>query len=266
MTPTDQPSDRPADSGAGSGTSLDQHNTEIHENRRSWEKKKCLRNAYAVFYRLIAGCLNQDLEGMKLELGSGMGNIKEFIPDCITSDLFPNPWLDRMESAYQLDFPDASISNIILFDVWHHLQYPANALAEARRVLVPGGRMIIMDPAMSLVGRLVYGLCHHEPLGLNVRFAEAPVPLESKNGTGYFAAQSAAHRVFLKREIPALLESWKVESIQRITSFTYLGSGGFRGPQLFPDFAIPFLSVVDRALGCFPALFSARMLVVLSKL
>ncbi|MFZ4775534.1 MAG: class I SAM-dependent methyltransferase [Terrimicrobiaceae bacterium] len=245
--------------------SLDQHNTEIHENRRSWEKKKSLRFAYAGFYRMIADCLDPDLEGLKLELGSGMGNIKDFIPDCITSDLFPNPWLDRIESAYHLDFADASISHIILFDVWHHLEYPANALAEARRVLVPGGRMIIMDPAMSLLGRLVYGKYHHEPLGFNVPFPEVPVPLESKNGPGYFAAQAAAHRVFLKREIPALLDGWNIESTQRITSFTYLGSGGFRGPQLFPDFAIPFLSVVDRTLGYFPGLFSARMLVVLSK-
>jgi hypothetical protein len=48
-------------------------------------------------------------------------------------------------------------------DVWHHLEHPANALAEFRRVLVPRGRVIILEPAMSVVGRLVYGNCHHEP-------------------------------------------------------------------------------------------------------
>ena len=65
-----------------------------------------------------------------------------------------------------MSFEDGSVANLILFDVWHHLEYPAAALAEFHRVLVPQGRLIIFDPAMGLLGRIVYGLFHHEPLGL----------------------------------------------------------------------------------------------------
>ena len=80
-----------------------------------------------------------------------MGNIRDHLPECITTDLFPNPWLDRVENA-QLSFYDSSVGHLTLFDVWHHLEYPANALAEFRRVLVPRGRVIILEPAMSVGG------------------------------------------------------------------------------------------------------------------
>ncbi|MEI6493860.1 MAG: class I SAM-dependent methyltransferase [Verrucomicrobiota bacterium] len=249
-----------------SETNLDQHNIEIHENRLAWEKKKSLRMAYGRFYAAIAGHIQPGLPGLKLELGSGMGNIKQYIPDCITSDLFPNPWLDRVENAYALNFPDGSIGHLILFDVWHHLEYPANALKEARRVLVPGGKIILMEPAMSLVGRLVYGNCHHEPLGFESKFSDVPADISAPEATRYFAAQSSAHRMFLKRELPGVLRGWDVCSIRQITSFAYLGSGGFRGPQLYPDFVAPAVRLADSVLGLLPDMFAARILAVLKKL
>jgi len=246
-------------------TNLGQHDIEIHENRLAWEKKKALRMAYARFYAIIARHILPGLPGLKLELGSGMGNIKQHIPDCITSDLFPNPWLDRMENAYALNFPDDSIGHLILFDVWHHLEYPANALKEARRVLVPGGRIILMEPAMSLVGRLIYGNCHHESLGFDSKFADVPVDISDTKATRYFAAQSSAHRIFLRRELPGILSGWNVDCVKKIPSFAYLGSGGFRGPQLYPDFAAPAVRLADSVLGLLPAIFAARIVVVLTK-
>ncbi len=249
-----------------SGCNLDQHNIEIYENRRAWEKKKALRLAYGQFYEGIAGQMRVGLPGLKLELGSGMGNIKQFIPDCMTSDLFPNPWLDRVENAYALSFPNGSLSHLIMFDVWHHLEHPANALMEARRVLAPGGRIILMEPAMSLTGRLIYGNCHHEPLGFDAEFREVPIDISVPEATRYFAAQSSAHRIFLKRKFPELLKGWSVDCVKQMASFAYLGSGGFRGPQIYPDWAYPLVRLADCVLGMAPSIFAARIMVVLTKL
>ena len=35
--------------------------------------------------------------------------------------------------------PTERWSNLILFDVWHHLEYPGSAMAEFARVLAPKG-------------------------------------------------------------------------------------------------------------------------------
>jgi SAM-dependent methyltransferase len=243
----------------------EQHNREIHENRKAWASKPVLRRVYAEFYRAICDSMDLSMPGLKVELGSGMGNIRDHIPECLLTDLFPNSWLDRVENAYRLSFPDASVGHLVLFDVWHHLEHPANALAEFRRVLVPRGRVILLEPAMSAVGRLIYGNCHHEPLGFEAPLSDCLADLDAPDATRYFAAQSSAHRIFLRRELPGLLEGWEIRAIRPITSFAYFGSGGFRGRQLCPESLYSLVKLADGILGLAPRLFAARLLICISR-
>mgnify|MGYP001814106170 FL=1 len=151
------------------------HNDEIAQNLEHWNRKPSLQKSYSAFHQLMAQYLAEPAGGQVVELGSGIGNIKETIPDCLRTDLFPNPWIDQVENAYQLSFSDESVSNLIMFDVFHHLRYPGTALAEAFRVCSPGGRLIIFEPCVSLLGRLVYGPLHAEPLALTEEFTwQAP--------------------------------------------------------------------------------------------
>ena len=214
---------------------------------------------------MIASRVDRSIPGLIVELGSGMGAIKEVIPDCVTTDLFPNPWLDRRENAYQLSFADGSVSNLILFDVWHHLRYPATALAEFRRVLAPGGRVIVFDPAISLAGRVIYGLFHHEPVALH-----QPVTWEAPEGfkpadADYFAAQGAATRIFWRREAPDRLAGWNLSEAAPLPSFEYFATGGFSGLQIGGVRLAGFWRLLDRNLARWPNLFAARLLVVLKK-
>jgi hypothetical protein len=93
----------------------EQHNREIHENQKAWARKPVLRRAYAELYRTICENIEPSIPGKKVEPGSGMGNIRKHLPECITTDMFPNPWLDRVENAYQLSFSDSSVGHPILF-------------------------------------------------------------------------------------------------------------------------------------------------------
>lgn len=67
--------------------------------------------------------------------------------------------------GYELPFRSASLSHVVLFDVFHHLRAPNAFLREARRVLGPAGRLILFEPYISWTSYPIYGLLHHEPMG-----------------------------------------------------------------------------------------------------
>lgn len=247
--------------------SIDQHNEEIHENLRHWNKKPQLQAEYKRFYQRIASKLDNLPQGDVLECGSGIGNIKTAFPQAITSDLFPNPWLDRQENIYKLNFADNSLSAVVLFDVFHHLQFPGNALKELYRTVNHGGRVIIFEPSMGLFGRMVLGLFHHEPLGFSKPISwSAPADFDP-GATKYYAAQGNAWRIFDAKEKNAELSDsgWLVKEISYFPALAWLLTGGFRGPSLYPASLKFMIKFMDRALSLSSRFFSARMIVVLEK-
>ncbi|MEK7642540.1 MAG: class I SAM-dependent methyltransferase [Patescibacteria group bacterium] len=245
---------------------IEQHNIEIQKNLESWQKKPLLREIYRGFYNLILGWVRKDLKGETVELGSGIGNFKSVYPECIATDIFPNPWIDQVESAYKLSFSDNSVSNLVMFDVFHHLAYPGSALLEAKRVLIREGRVIIFEPYISLFGLLVYGFLHHEPVGLFQKINWL-CPNGENPDAKYYAAQGNATRIFggsLKLRAKRL-KDWKIIEIKKISAISYVLSGGFSKPSFYSLKFLPFIKKIEKILDLLPHLFATRILVVLEK-
>ncbi len=242
-------------------TPLTQHQTEIGRNLDAWQNKPLLRQIYAGFYERIVGLLDAELPGRIIEIGSGVGNLKSHLPPAVSTDLFPSPWLDLVCDGYELPFRDGSLSHLILFDVFHHVRAPSALLREARRVLTRQGRLILFEPYISWFSLPVYGLLHHEPVAWRapIDFAdELPRPRD------YYAAQGNATRLFFRREMGDWPVGWSVFHAEVFASFSYLLSGGFSKPALYPAVSLKCLQVLDRRLSRWPKLFGARCVVGLS--
>lgn len=244
---------------------IDLHQKFIHKNSEHWNRKPLLKILYNDFYRLIAEHLSNLPASQPVELGSGLGNIKEVIPDCLRTDLFPNPWIDQVENAYKLSFEAESISDLIMTDVFHHLKYPGEALKEFYRVLRKGGRVIMLEPHISVLGLLVYGALHREPVGMTQRIVWLSPEGWSAEDIDYYAAQGNATRIFSGNGFRSELKAWKALKTIRLSALAYAASGGYSGPQLYPRSILLFVKGLEKILDLFPFLFATRMLVILEK-
>lgn len=240
----------------------DEHHRQILENQRHWESKRVLHGVYREFHRLLAKNL-ATVPGETLELGSGIGNIRETIPNCVRTDLFKNPWIDRCEDAYRLSMPDKSVANLILFDVFHHLEFPIAALHECHRVLVPGGRLLVFDHAMSVSGFLVSKFAHHERGGFAKPYSIANSPPTAVKNLAYYADHANAHRILVCRFDDLLGEDWRRIRVIRIPALKWLLSGGYRGPSILPILPSKAVDAADRIASLFPKFSALRLLAVL---
>jgi SAM-dependent methyltransferase len=244
---------------------IDTHQDFINRNIEYWNRKPLLHIIYADFYRLISQKLSNLPDGKIVELGSGLGNIKNVISHCLRTDLFPNAWIDQVENAYKLSFADGSVSDLLLTDVFHHLKYPGSALQEFYRVLRKGGRVIMLEPYISALGFLVYGALHSESVAVTKKIEWFPPEGWSAEDIDYYEAQGNATRIFRTDRFASELKYWqKIETV-RLSALAYAASGGYSGPQLYPKSTLLLIKGLEKTLDLFPVLFATRLLVVLEK-
>jgi SAM-dependent methyltransferase len=238
------------------------HQQEILENLEKWRRKSLLQLIYRDYANLIKGYFNTELNKPIIEIGAGIGNLKNFLNGIICTDLFPNPWIDVVCSAYCLPFNNESVSNIVMFDVFHHLQRPMAFLKEARRVLDKNGRLIMIEPYISVFSYPIYGLLHHEEIGW---FKEIDLSDERPQSSHYYAAQGNATRLFFKQEADEIINQWEIVAKKRFACMSYILSGGYSKPSFYPARFYNLMKKLDSILSCLPSLFAARCLVVLRK-
>jgi SAM-dependent methyltransferase len=157
-----------------------------------------------------------------------------------------------------LPFADAAVSHLVLFDVFHHLRAPNAFLREARRVLVPNGRLLLFEPYISWASFPVYGLGHHESVVMGQPILQAdslPRPRD------YYAAQGNATRLFFRKEIPDWPKGWSVFHAEAFSCFHYLFSGGYSKPALYPQSWLQTLIRLDARLSRWPRVFGGRCLI-----
>ena len=204
-----------------------------------------LRKIYEEWYQSIAASLPSG-DGAVLELGSGAGFMREFVPDLITSELFYCPKIRVVLSGLSLPFRARSLRGIVMTDVLHHLPQARLFFGEAARCVRPGGVIAMIEPWVTRWSRFVYTRLHHEPFQPEAPSWELPTsgPLSGANGALPWVI-FVRDRFKFTQEFP----EWRIELIKPIMPFRYLLSGGVSLRNLAPAWSFGLWKQIESALG-----------------
>jgi SAM-dependent methyltransferase len=127
--------------------------------------------------------------------------------------------VDVVAGAYDMPFEDASVDTVLMTEVLEHLEAPATALVECRRILRPGGHLIATTPFSWPLHEEPRDFFRYTPFGLRHLSHEAGfevVEVRALSGIWstlslHFSWAMLGHR----RHAPALVDAMSV-SAQRL--------------------------------------------------
>jgi ubiquinone/menaquinone biosynthesis C-methylase UbiE len=160
--------------------------------------------------------------GLLVELGSGGSFLKRLHPEIISTDLGTRG-VDLVCDARQLPLPDESVRALFLSHVYHHIPDIHLFIEEARRVLVPGGVVSIVDCAHTPFGRFFFSFIHPEPYLSHSKgwsFPQTGSLLDSNQALTWITL--VRDRQKFQSDFP----EFTVEGPELLPWFTYLASGG----------------------------------------
>lgn len=220
----------------------------FHQQRAAWERNPALRALYAYWYGEIEQALGDRLEGEVLEIGSGPGFSRQFLPGLQTSDTVKAPWHDyQLDATRRWPFGAGSWDGVVLFDVLHHLADPAALFAEATRTLRSGGRLVMMEPYVSPCSYPVYRFFHEESADTTVN----PFALDSSSDKDPFEGNQAVPGLIFERHGEQLRQTFpelEVLGLRFYPGFSYVASGGFNRSPLLPFGPWRALFRLDRSI------------------
>jgi SAM-dependent methyltransferase len=231
--------------------------------RDVWERKPVLRLIYDDFYdRLAVACR----PGRTIEIGGGIGNLKRRLGDVVATDIQSAPWLDCVTDAQRLPFAAGCAANIVMVDVLHHLEFPVVFFREAARVLRPGGRVLMVEPAITWGSSLFYRLLHHEPVrtSAEVLMDGTPDPKRDPYDSNQAIPTLLATRD--RERFHRLFPALRIASVEWFSLAAYPLSGGFKPWSLISAGLARHMLALERALEPAVGRFTAfRMMLVVEK-
>jgi SAM-dependent methyltransferase len=214
--------------------------------RQIIDEKPFLKKIHEDWYAAIASELRQG-EDTILELGSGIGFMKNVIPNLISSDIVPCADLDILLDGCELPFKDNSLNSIVMTNVFHHLPNPRRFFTESARCISIGGIIVMIEPWVTPWSRFINKL-HYEPFrpnDLQWEFLNTGPISGSNNALAWIVFER--DRSQFEREFPC----WKIHKIKLMMPFRYILSGGIYFRNLFPPFTYKIIRAIEENLDIF---------------
>lgn len=225
-------------------------------------QKPFLKKLYQDWYSVFIEKTKNISPGKHLEIGSGGGFYKDVFPDVTTSDILQLPNVDKVFSAEEMPFAENELASVVMLNVFHHIPRPYLFLKEAQRTLVKGGKIVMIEPANSTLGRFIYKRFHHEPFDeKGGREIEPGNPLSNSNQALPYIYFERDLDTF-KKEFPQL----KINSVKYHSPFIYVISGGVSRSAMLPFFMYNLVKGFEWLLSPFSKTFGLFCTIEIEKI
>jgi SAM-dependent methyltransferase len=117
-----------------------------------------------------------------------------YIKECVNTEL--DPFYNKSNEKIHIPYDDGKFNAVIATEILEHLISPLELIAEASRILAPGGIFIMTTPNISHIGavcKLLLGRSNHE------RLDRSPMYLQNNLWRGHI-------RFYDKKELNTLFE------------------------------------------------------------
>ena len=211
-------------------------------------------------------------DGRYLEIGAGAGISSNFLKNyqIIRTDILP--WGDGLVlggiNAERIPYENDSFTGVFGMDMLHHMEFPYKVVIECLRVIEPKGKLIFIEPYVSLFSYPVYRIFHTERTSLFKRIDPLKPAIGSNPEDG---DQRICQSIFLSRSGKQNLRTVTSDKIKIkiafLHPFSFFLTGGLSKPLGTPSKVIKVVQRLEAKLpNWFLRLTASRMVVIVEKL
>lgn len=191
-------------------------------------------------------------DGVELGCGQGYGKGVLRARSYLLTDYADYPWLDvKFVDALATPFSDGQFDFVIASNMIHHVPYPARFFAEVRRILKPGGKLLVQDVNCSLLMRTMLHLMRIEGYSYDVDVFDAQVPANDPHDL--WSGNNAVPNLVFDDAVRfhAQVPGFRIVEQGFGETLVYLASGGVTAKTFFvplPAWALRALKAIDDLL------------------
>ena len=246
---------------------MDEYKVDLCKQRENIMNNSGLKSYFSFLYEIV----NQELETFDsiLEVGAGAAISNIFVSrNIVRTDILPfNEFNVLGDCAMErLPFKDSSFDAVLAFDSIHHSEQPSKAILELLRVTRKGGKIILVEPFVSLLSYLPYKIFHHEDTSWNFK-EQGSIELSLQNHNPETGDQGVS------RFIINQLSNWRSTNFPKLTvsttylsPFSFFATGGVSRPLKTPEIFVKVLIKLENLIPNFIMKFLAsRVILTIAK-
>lgn len=230
-----------------------------------FKKKNIIRDIFIEFHNIFLKYEKQylSMNGLRVELGSGVYPIKNTDNNVISSDVVKNKKYDLVVNAEKMNFKDSSISTIFMQNVFHHIGNPENFFNESNRVLMKGGGLILVEPYYNFLSTIIYN-----NISKNEFFDKKQKSWSNNTKSMSGANQALSYNIFIRdfKKFSKKYKNFEIVEIKPLNNYLrYIFSGGLNFKQLLPSWLFFFLKIIEFILNPLKHFFAIHYIIVIKK-